>query len=497
MSLFLLFFVVVMTASGLTYELLTASLVTSLVGDSVLAFSTIIGTYLFSLGCGAYVSRLIKGRFYILLVQTGLAIGLLGGFSTTLLWVLFSWGSGFFVGVYLLLFSIGSLVGLQLPLIMRALKERLPFKELVSGVLGLDYAGAMLVSVAFPLFLVPQLGLIHTAFCFGTLNVLATLGFVFLYDDEGRWNFLKVEGFTALALLALGVFASNPLAEITEQNLFPDPIIYAQSSSYQRIVVTASTTDTRLYLNNNLQFSSLDEYRYHEALVIPPLRCVKEPKSVLILGGGDGLACKLLLQDPRIEKITLVDLDPAVTALFRSNPILSQLNKDSLSSPKVEIINKDAFVWIESTDKKFDLALVDFPDPSSYSVGKLYTRYFYRMLRSRLNPGGAVSVQSSSPLRAPRSYSCILATLEAADFKVRPYHCYVPSFGEWGFSLGTVEDVTEFQASQLETRFVTDETLDTLFVFSPDMKPNKSEPNTLFDQRLVRYFRQDWNSASL
>lgn len=486
-----------MTASGLTYELLTASLVTSLVGDSVLAFSTIIGTYLFALGLGAYLSRHVKGRYSMLLIQTGFAIGFLGGFSTTLLWALFAWGSGFFIGVYALLLSIGCLVGLQLPLIMRALKERLKFKELVSGVLGLDYAGAMLVSVAFPLFLIPRLGLILTALCFGILNVLATLGFVYLFDREGRWDSLRVEGVMVLVTLLVGLYSSKPFIQITEQSLFPDPIVYSQSSAYQRIVVTSTMADTRLYLNNNLQFSSRDEYRYHEALAIPPLRAVKNPKSVLILGGGDGLACKLLLRDPRLESITLVDLDPAVTELFKTNPILLRLNEDSLSSPRVKVINQDAFVWMEHNQDKFDLALVDFPDPSSYSVGKLYTKYFYSLLYARLNPGGAISIQSSSAMRAPRTFSCVASTLEAAGFLVKPYHCFVPSFGDWGYCLGIKGDFQGFNPPVLDPQFVNEEVLQSMFLFPPDMTPFPSEPNTLFDQRLVRYFRQDWNSINL
>jgi len=307
-----------MTASGLTYQLLTAALVSSLAGDSVLAFSTIIGCYLFALGVGSYCSRYIRRPFATILVQTGYGVALLGGLSTTILWTLFAWGSGFYLGVFLLILTLGFLVGLQLPLVMRELKERLPFKELVSGVLALDYGGAVIVSVAFPLFLVPQLGLNYTALVFGLLNVVTALGYLTLLDAEGRWTSLKWEGFAALLILLTVAYYSSTLERLTEQTLFPDPVIYAKSSAYQRVVITSSGLDTRLYLNNNLQFSSADEYRYHEALIIPPLRSVETPRSVLILGGGDGLAAKLLLQDQRIKKITLVDLDPAVTSPGRA-----------------------------------------------------------------------------------------------------------------------------------------------------------------------------------
>jgi spermidine synthase len=495
MSLFLLLFVVVMTASGLTYQLLTAALVTSLAGDSVLAFSTIIGSYLFALGVGSFCSRYISEPFSMILVQTGYGTGLLGGLSTTMLWLLFAWGSGFYIGVYLLILAIGMLVGLQLPLVMRQLHSRLKFKDLVSGVLALDYGGAVIVSVAFPLFLVPHLGLTYTALIFGLMNVGVALGYVFLFDREGRWASLKWEGFILLAVLLTALYSTSSFHKITEQSLFPDPVIYAKSTPYQRIVITSSLLETRLYLNNNLQFSSVDEYRYHEALVIPPLRSVKAPKSVLILGGGDGLAAKLLLQDPRVQLITLVDLDPAVTQLFRENPALRSLNDDSLNSPKVSIVNQDAFKWIESEKTTYDLILVDFPDPSSYSVAKLYTVYFYRRLADRLNPGGAVSIQCSSPLKARRTFWCIATTLEAAGFRVRPYHAFVPSFGEWGFCLAQRDGDDTFAPTTVPVQFVDDQILPTLFVMPQDMARLKTKENTLFDQILVRYFRQDWSNT--
>lgn len=495
MSFFLLLFVVVMTASGLTYQLLTAALVSSLAGDSVLAFSTIIGCYLFALGVGSFCSRYLRRPFSTILVQTGYGVGLLGGLSTTMLWILFAWGSGFYVGVFLLILALGFLVGLQLPMVMRELKERLPFKELVSGVLALDYGGAVIVSVAFPLFLVPQLGLNYTALVFGLLNVAVALGYLFLIDSEGRWSNLKWEGALALLVLLVAFYYNSSLQQFTEQTLFGDPVIYARSSAYQRIVITSSRLDTRLYLNNNLQFSSADEYRYHEALVVPPLRSVETPKSVLILGGGDGLAAKLLLQDERVEHITLVDLDPAVTKLFRENPALRRLNDDSLNSDKLTIINEDAFKWIEESEQKFDLVLVDFPDPSSYSVGKLYTTYFYRRLAARLNPGAAVSIQCSSPLKARKTFWCIARTLEKAGFNVRPYHALVPAFGEWGFCLARLDDRQDFYPATLSTQYVDDQVLPTLFVMPKDMGPIEVQPNTLFDQVLIRYFRQDWSNS--
>jgi spermidine synthase len=111
--------------------------------------------------------------------------------------------------------------------------------------------------------------------------------------------------------------------------------VHAENTPYQRIVVTRWKDDLRLHLNNNLQFSSRDEYRYHEALVHPGLSTLPAARRVLVLGGGDGLAVREILKYPQIESVTLVDLDPAMTRLFASAPPLRKLNQDALHSPKV------------------------------------------------------------------------------------------------------------------------------------------------------------------
>ncbi len=229
---------------------------------------------------------------------------------------------------------------------------------------------------------------------------------------------------------------ADPITTLSEENLYSDEIIFATSSPYQRIVLTRWKDDLRLFLNGHLQFSSRDEYRYHEALVHPGLQFLQAPKHVLVLGGGDGLAIREILKYECVEQILLVDLDPEMTRLFTQNPLLRKLNQDSFHSPKVKVINADAFIWLDGSDEMFDFAVIDFPDPTSHSLGKLYTTAFYRLLEKHLSVNGAVVVQATSPLFARRSFWCITKTLESVGFQVKPYHTYVPSFGEWGFRIG-------------------------------------------------------------
>ena len=219
------------------------------------------------------------------------------------------------------------------------------------------------------------------------------------------------------------------MTRLSESLTYPDKIVYAKSSPYQRIVLTHSAIDWRLFLNGNLQFSSMDEYRYHEALVHPGLSLVTKRSNILVLGGGDGMAVREILRYPDVGHVTVVDLDKAVTDMFNGNETLKKLNHHSLASEKVSVVNQDAFVWIRNQSQLFDFIIIDFPDPSNYSLGKLYTDSFYREVYRILSPGGALALQSTSPLVARRSFWIINETVSNAGFLTRPYHCYVPSFG--------------------------------------------------------------------
>jgi spermidine synthase len=279
--------------------------------------------------------------------------------------------------------------------------------------------------------------------------------------------------------------------------MFADDIVYTKTTHYQRIVITRNRAGFQLFLNGNLQFSSADEYRYHEALVHPALALAAEGgrvvKRVLVLGGGDGLALREILKYPSVESVVLVDLDPDMTQLSRRFPPLARLNQNSFEDPRVHVVNEDAMIWLERDAPPFDAAIVDFPDPNSFALGKLYTTRFYRLLKQRLAPGAGVSVQSTSPLFARNSYWCIVRTLEAAGFQVRPYYTAVPSFGVWGFALARREpfDIPA-HAPQVALKFLDDASLPAMFMLSADLGPVPVEVNRLDNQSLVRYYEAEW-----
>jgi spermidine synthase len=487
--------VLVVATCGLVYELLAGTLASYVLGDSVTQFSLVIGIYLSALGVGAWLSGFVDKALARTFVEVELGVALLGGASGPLLFIAFGQTDHFRLILYGTVFLIGVLVGLELPLLMRIVKDQLDFKELVARVLAFDYIGALLASVLFPILLVPKLGLTRTSLVFGMLNAAVGLWATWLLRPlipRGVFG-LRARGVLVLAVLAVGLIKADALTSLAETSLYADEIVYTTTSPYQRIVMTKGPAGFNLYLNGHLQFASADEYRYHEALVHPALALSGSPKRVLILGGGDGLALREVLRWGSVDAVTLVDLDPAMTGLSEAYPPLAALNKGSFADPRVTAKNQDAFVWADEPGDAFDAAVIDFPDPSSYSVGKLYTTRFYRKLQRRLAPGAAVSIQCTSPLFARTSFWCVVRTLEAAGFTVRPYHAAVPSFGVWGFALCRREPFDVPTAVPPGLRFLTPATLPGLFELPPDLGPLPVEVNRLDNQVLVRYHETDWH----
>ncbi|HLJ48733.1 MAG TPA: polyamine aminopropyltransferase [Bryobacteraceae bacterium] len=497
MSVVLFLSVLLIAACGLIYELIAGTLASYLLGDSVFQFSTVIGTYLFAMGIGSWLSRFLNRGLVARFVSLELMVGLVGGFSSSMLFLAFAYTQAFRFVLYLVVIAVGALVGLEIPLLMRILKERFQFKELISHVLTFDYLGALGASILFPLLLVPKLGLVRSALLFGVLNAAVAFWSTFLFRDQlGRAGSLRASCIVVLGALGLGVVFANRISDAADNQLFADDVIFSRQTRYQRIVLTRWKDDLRLFLNSHLQFSSRDEYRYHEALVHPGLSAIPGARRVIVLGGGDGLAVREILKYPDVQNITLVDLDPEMTKLFSTHPAFTELNQHSLTAPRVHVINADAFVWLDSNTEQFDFAVVDFPDPTNYNLGKLYTTTFYRLLARHISQNGLLVVQSTSPLFARQSYWCIAETLKQAGLKTYPYHVYVPSFGEWGFVIAGQRPYELPQQLPANLRFLAVRDLNDLFTFPNDMLPIPVQPNRLNDQILVRYYDKEWKDIA-
>ena len=491
--------VIIIATCGLIYELLAGTLSSYVLGDSVTQFSFIIGIYLSAMGVGSWLSKYIERNIAEKFIDVELAVAVIGGFSAPLLFLTFAHVSYFQIILYSMVFLIGVLVGLEIPLLMRILKDELDFKTLVSRVLALDYVGALVASLLFPIFLVPKLGLNRTSLLFGMLNAGVAVWATWLLEArlKKNVNVFRIKGAIIILLLLIAFIKADRLTTLAEDALFVDNIIYAKSSSYQRIVVTKGKTGYSLFLNGNLQFNSFDEYRYHEALVHPAFAAFNgTPKNVLVLGGGDGLALREILKYPSVEHVQLVDLDPMMTGLSRALPALAELNHHSFDDPRVSVANADAFVWLDNTAiEPFDIAIVDFPDPNNFALGKLYTTRFYNLLKQKLAPDAAVVIQCTSPLIARNSYWSIIRTLEAVGFNVKPYQTTVPSFGVWGYALAKEQPFEiPIDPPQVELRFLNSSSFASMFEFPSDMTSpaEEIEINRLDNQALVRYYETEW-----
>jgi spermidine synthase len=458
----------------------------------------VIGAYLFAMGIGSYLSRFFDRQLVAHFLRIELLVGLVGGLMPAALFSLQTAApSSFRMALYGLVLLVGMLVGLEIPLVMRILKrhfrERYALKDLVSQVLTFDYLGALAVSVAFPLLLVPSLGLVRTGALFGLMNAAVAVWALWLFRGELRglrWHVAWCAAVVA-ALCAVMVGADR-ISTWAEDRFYADRIVYSESSRYQRVVVTSSKAGVRLFLNGNLQFHSRDEYRYHEALVHPAMAAHGAPRSVLVLGGGDGMAVREVLRYPSVERVTLVELDPHMTRLFAEQPLLRRLNGDALRSPRLTVVNQDAFAWLEQNPGAFDVIVVDFPDPTNFSIGKLYTTSFYTLIDQHLAASGYAVVQTTSPLIARKSYWTVAQTIETAGLSTTPYHAHVPSFGEWGFIMASRRPWRTPERLPDGLRFLTLEGLPALFQFPPDMARVPAEANRLSNQVLVQTFENEW-----
>jgi spermidine synthase len=494
--------VFIVSACGLVYELAAGALASYLLGDSVLQFSTVIGTYLFAMGVGSYLSRFFERQLPAHFLRIELLVALVGGALPALLFIAHAELPGSFRWLlYLLVLAVGTLVGLEIPLVMRILKRNVALKDLVSQVLTFDYLGALAVSLAFPLVLVPQLGLIRTGLLFGLMNAVVALWALWLFRHELRqFRAHALACLTTLGALVGGMAGANQITTWAEDKMYQDRVIIARTSPYQRIVVTYGPGEGRagyrLFLNGNLQFAQRDEYRYHEALVHPAMAAYSAstgaPKNVVVLGGGDGMAVREILKYPGVEHITLVELDPAMTELFALQPVLVKLNAAALKSPKVKLVNADAFSWLESSSEIFDVIVVDFPDPTNFNIGKLYTNSFYALLDKHLAASGYAVIQTTSPLVARQSFWTVVNTIESVGLTATPYHAHVPSFGEWGYVLASRRPYRLPTTLPDGLRFLSLHNLPALFDFPLDMARVPAEVNRLSNQILVTTYEAEW-----
>lgn len=488
----------IISGCSIIYELLISSVSSYLLGDSIAQFSITIGLYMFAMGLGSYISKYIRTRLFDWFVLVEIGVGILGGTSSLLLFLANIYIESYQLVMYLEILLIGILVGLEIPLLTRIIENNAGnLRITLSSIFSFDYIGGLVGSIAFPLLLLPQMGYFSTAFLVGALNLGISVFILFSYRTYIRYfSVWRIISGLACVAMVMGMLFSENLAAGIEQGLYRDKVVVLEQTAYQKLVVTKHKDDVRLYLNGNIQFSSKDEYRYHESLVHISMSAARSRSRVLVLGGGDGLAVREILKYPDVEKVVLVDLDSEVVELCRTNRDISSLNGGALDSPKLEVRNEDAYEYLEKNYQRadgesYDVIIVDLPDPNSETLNKLYTDVFYRLCSNNLSEEGIMSVQSTSPYYAPDAYWCINRTLEEEFLFVYPYHVQVPSFGDWGFQLASKREIIiENLQLQIEGRFLSQSNIQGLFLFAPDELPHQSDlaVNSLSKPKLLHYY---------
>ena len=486
--------VLVVALCGIVYELMIATVSSYLLGNSVYQFSMTIGLFMFAMGIGSYLTRWFHSDLIGSFVLVEITVALIGGLSSTLLFLVFPYYAYYTAVMYVLILLIGTLVGIEIPLLTRILSRKSELRESIANVLSLDYLGALIGSVAFPIILLPSLGLFRASFAVGLLNVVVGYLTVAAFGRSlPRARLYRAAAIAVAVALIGGIFYSASITNFAEGQLFADQIIYRNQSPYQRIIATRSdrTGEMRLYLDGHLQFAARDEYRYHEALVHPVMCLPGSRQQVLILGGGDGLAAREVLKYDDVERIDLVDIDPAITELCSTLAPIAELNGGSLNDPRVVLHHDDAFVFVQQTAERFDRVIVDLPDPHNEVLTKLYSVEFYKLLRRCMASGAAAVTQSSSPYVTREVFWSIARTLEAASFNTHSYHVTVPSFGMWGFTLAAAgPPPAKFPIPVEKTQFMTAELMHAAGVFGKDLERIDSPVNSMFEPCLYQLYRQ-------
>ena len=498
----LLLSVLIVALCGIAYELIIAAVSSYLLGNSVAQFSITIGLFMFAMGIGSYLTKFIHTQLVERFIQIEIAVALVGGLSAAILFVVFPYYALYKPVMYGLILLIGTLVGLEIPLLTRILSRSASFSESLAHVLSLDYIGALIGSVSFPLLLLPSLGLFRSSFAIGLLNIsVAAIALTMFRVShptvQAYWKYAML----VICILLAGLLASGLITQFAEGQLFADEMIYSEQTPYQRIVLTSHPRngEVRLYLDGHLQFAALDEHRYHESLVHPVMSIGKPPKKILVLGGGDGLAIREILKFKSVESIELVDIDPSMTDLSKRFEAIRKLNLDSLFDARVQIIHADAFNYVQqayarlkNTGQWYDRIIIDLPDPHSEVLNKLYCKEFYKLLYRILSDDGAFVTQSSSPVITREAFWCIEATIQDADFRVVPYRTHLNSFGEWGFQIAvkTTNDVdlNAIKLAKVSRKYLSDEIFEGSQIFALDDGRLPSPINSLFEPKLYMLY---------
>ncbi len=487
----------IISGCSMCYELIISAVSSYLLGNSTLQYSVTIGLYMASLGLGAYLSKFFTKNLFRIFMTIELGIGVIGGISSLILFLANIYVDNYSVVMYLVIIIIGTFAGAEIPVMTRIIEQdENNLKVTLSSIFSFDYIGGLVGAIAFPLLLLPKLGYFSTSFLCGLFNILCAMLIMIKFGDRVEHiTIYRVLGIILAVFMVLGMIFSDNISNAIESGLYQDKVILTEQTPYQKIVMTKHKDDVRLFIDGNCQFSTADEYRYHEALVHVPMNEISRREAVLILGGGDGLAVREVLKYPEVKRIDLVDLDAEMIRICSTDRNITDINQGSLLSEKLNVHIMDAYEYLETCEDRYDLIIVDLPDPNSEVLNKLYSNVFYRMCKGCLNEEGVLVVQSTSPYYATDAFWCINKTIADEGLFVKAYHLEVPAFGDWGFNMASRKELSESISFDVETRYLSSDNVASLFCFGKDEISDDVEVNRLTKPVLMDYYNRaeaDW-----
>ncbi|MGJ8640473.1 MAG: polyamine aminopropyltransferase [Opitutaceae bacterium] len=536
-----------MGGCGLAYEYTLSKIASDLLGNSVQQWAIIIALMLFFMGIGADLQQYIEDKKLIgALIWSQITLGIAGGFGSILILFSFSlFPAQFIIIQYGLISIIGLMIGFEIPLLTRINQfYSEDVKTNIARILKMDYIGA-LVGALFWVFVLPRyFTMVETGYIIALITLGTTALCLIIFRSKLQRTKL-LWSTCALSTIGLCVGLSNARTwtHHAEQYLYRDRIVFSETTKYQHIVITESPAKAiACYINGHLQFNDSDEHIYHENLVHPAMQIAPRRKNILILGGGDGLAAREVLKYSDVEMVTLVDLDPLMTELARNSEFFLEMNRGSLNHAKlailengaliespedslyvpnqkkldptvnelvaqVSILNIDAARFVAQAKGKYDVIIIDFPDPNAIELSKLYSQHFYGLLRNKLAADGIFVQQSTSPVHAREAYLCIGRTMESANLAALPYHDNVPSFGEWGWWIGGRDDRYSKLTLQNRMEAIPEITVETDYLTVPLIRASlafgkgqldsaNKDINTITSPKVYDYYLQGWSAMN-
>jgi len=546
-DIFLIASITILAGCGLIYEYLLAHYAGRIIGAVEGAIYAMIGIMIVAMGIGAFLAKWIKEP-YAGFAWLEVGIGFLGGSAILLMagmiglsytlpqWLQDVYGlhpsitmDGGIVSIlqeaayltpFVFGFVLGVMIGMEIPLIAR-IREHVHGKHLshnTGTIYGADYIGAG-IGAAIWVYFCLRLPIMVAAISTASVNALVGLAFLYRYQSKLTSPFIlwAIHGLLIIVLILLAIGGVRFTTHMNS-TLFKDRVIYTKVTPYQHITLTKRPigkgipTLISLYLNGRLQFSSSDEAIYHSFLTYPAMLASARHDNILVIGGGDGLAVRDILRwDPK--SVTVIDLDQAMINLFSGrdpdaseyvHKTLLNLNESSFLDNRVNVIVGDAFIEVEklvTANIHYDTIIVDLPDPSHPDLNKLYSSFFYERLKTLLSGDGAIAIQSTSPYHAKKAFISIGKTLSNAGFNSQQYHANVPTFGEWGWTVGTkygnnaLQRIQDINVLPVDDPWISKSQLQAAFVFAPSFFKGTENVavNHLGSHLIYHYHHEAWN----